>query len=244
MRYRADYTRHEYIYAARPEATGWNTPETDQQALAWARELLARARLAPPARILELGCGMGALALGLALEGFRVAGADISPTAIAAARRRAAALGIDGHFAVGDITAPSWRVGPFATGAFDAVLDGLCWHCMIGSDRATFLRAARGALQPGGALLVMTMCGDPRSARLAQRFDPVSRYVTDGEVAERYLGLAASLRAELARAGFAHRYERVEEGDDATGDQDMYLAVAQSQSTSQRARAHRGGGQP
>lgn len=49
---------------------------------------LLAAALPREARILELGCGTGALALALAAHGFRVTAIDASPTMIAEAERR------------------------------------------------------------------------------------------------------------------------------------------------------------
>ena len=51
----------------------------------------------------EVGCGEGYLTTLLAKQGCRIRGSDLSPAAIAEARRRAAALGLDIPFAIADI---------------------------------------------------------------------------------------------------------------------------------------------
>jgi SAM-dependent methyltransferase len=60
------------------------------------------ATLSPGDRILELGCGDGALSCFLAGQGFDVTGVDISPGMIDEARRRATAAGVPAKFEVGD----------------------------------------------------------------------------------------------------------------------------------------------
>lgn len=58
-----DYARHEQVYAQNPAAPGWNSPAVDAEILSYVFELLDVANLKPPARILELGCGMGNLSI-------------------------------------------------------------------------------------------------------------------------------------------------------------------------------------
>lgn len=222
---RADYLLHEQIYAAKPTASGWNEADVDQEIFSYVEELLSHAQVIAPAALLEIGCGMGNLALPLAHAGFRVTGIDIAATAIARAVQKAQVVGLDAHFRVGNvILSEAYRGLP----AFDCVLDGLCWHCIIGQDRPAFLRCVSNALKPGGCFLVMTMCGNPRSPRLQALFDPASRYITNGHLARRYLGMPQDLEAELGNAGFEIIYHRFVDGNSVSGDQDMFLAVARS----------------
>lgn len=223
--FQADYGRHEYIYAAHPNASGWNDATVDQEILTYVRELLDQAQLLAPASLLELGCGMGNLALPLAEAGFRVVGIDISATAIEVATQRALGLKDRVSFRVGDVTCTEAYGG---LEAFDCILDGLCWHCIIGLDRRVFLNLVRNALKPQGCLLLITMCGEPRSARLQTRFDSTSRLITNGCIAERYLGQPQDLEAELNDAGFDITYRRLVAGNNHSGDQDMFLAVAKA----------------
>ena len=67
-------------------------------------------------RLLDAGCGTGALAMAAAARGARVTAIDLSPTLVDIARERAAAAGIDGiDFRVGDLTQP-------ALGRFDHIV--------------------------------------------------------------------------------------------------------------------------
>lgn len=221
--FQPDYLRHEFIYAAHPTAPGWNDEVVDKEIFSYVDELLYHAQVTPPASILELGCGMGNLAIPLAGAGFRVVGIDISATAIEVARQRNLAAGGRASFRVGNVTSlEAYRDAE----AFDCILDGLCWHCIIGQDREALLGMVRNALKPNGCFLVITMCGNPRGQRLLACFDPVSRYITDGQIAERYLGQPQYLENELSTAGFNVAYQRLVLGNSETGDQDMFLAVA------------------
>jgi SAM-dependent methyltransferase len=71
----------------------------------------------PPARIADVGCGTGSLAILLAQAGHIVSGIDVSGGMIARARDKAAAAGVDPEFDVNDAMTPPW---PPAT--FDVVL--------------------------------------------------------------------------------------------------------------------------
>ncbi len=222
MIFQPDYLRHESIYSANPTASGWNSMVVDREILAYAGELLHQAQVAPPASILELGCGMGNLAIPLAGAGFRVVGIDISATAIHVASQRSLGARSNVSFRVGNVISIEAYQD---LGTFDCILDGLCWHCIVGQDRKTLLGLVRKVLKPGGSFLVITMCGNPRSSRLLAHFDLASRYIVDGRIAERYLGLPQDLAEELREAGFEIAYHRLVSGNSETGDQDMFLAV-------------------
>ena len=60
-------------------------------------------RAAGAREIHEVGCGEGHLSMLLAGDGLQVRGCDLSPDAIAAARRQSAARGLDIPFAVADL---------------------------------------------------------------------------------------------------------------------------------------------
>lgn len=83
---------------------------------AWA-SLLTPLMPPAPARIADLGCGTGSLAILLAEAGHIVSGVDVAAGMITRARAKVAAAGVDADFEVGDATTPPW---PGAT--FDVVL--------------------------------------------------------------------------------------------------------------------------
>lgn len=98
------------------------------------------------ARVLDLGTGTGTLARGFAARGARVTGIDIAPAILDQARTLAARDGLSLDFTVG--TAEETEQ---ATGAFDAVTAGQCWHWF---DGPTALMEARRVLRPGGRLCI------------------------------------------------------------------------------------------
>jgi len=116
---------------------------------AW-RALLARHLPAPPADVVDLGCGTGTLAVLLAEQGYQVRGTDLSPTMVAAARAKAGRAGLAGRVTVveGDAGAPSYDVG-----SADVVL---CRHVLWAlPDPAGALAAWGRMLRPGGVVVLV-----------------------------------------------------------------------------------------
>ncbi len=106
--------------------------------------------LAAPAggcRVLDTGCGDGALAAALAGRGAEVFGVDSSQGMIAAARRRAQTQRADAHFAV----AQAERL-PFASENFDTVV-AITVLCFIPDPAAAMAEMTR-VLKPGGRLIL------------------------------------------------------------------------------------------
>jgi len=61
---------------------------------------------APPALVVDLGCGTGSLSVLLAERGHSVIGVDVSPVMLARAREKAERAGVDVAFVVGDAATP------------------------------------------------------------------------------------------------------------------------------------------
>ena len=100
-------------------------------------------------RVLDLGCGGGLVAEGLAREGFAVTGIDASLSSLSAARDHAMALHDAQHYAGGD----ALRL-PFAGGAFDdVVFADVIEH--VGDPDRLLAEAAR-VMAPGGLFLFDT----------------------------------------------------------------------------------------
>ena len=123
---------------------GLRDPDTR---VAWAA-LLTGHLPAPPADVLDLGCGTGTLTVLLAQAGHHVDGIDLSPAMVAAARTKIAAAGVTATVEEGDAADPP---GPAA--AYDVILSRhVLWA--LPEPRAALTRWAR-LLRPGGRLVLV-----------------------------------------------------------------------------------------
>ena len=107
---------------------------------------------APPAaaRVLEVGCNDGSnlLPMAAALRDGRFVGCDVSPTAIAAAREGAHALGLANvEFEVADLAA-------FDAGRFDYIIAHGIYSWVAAPVRDALLALAARALTPNGVMFV------------------------------------------------------------------------------------------
>jgi SAM-dependent methyltransferase len=113
------------------------------EAAAW-RAALRRALPEPPASVLDIGAGTGAMTLLAAELGYRVTALDLSEGMLAQAREKATRRGLDVEFVVGASTAPP-------SGPFDAVIERhVLWTT---PDPAGALSAWRRAA-PAGRLVL------------------------------------------------------------------------------------------
>jgi SAM-dependent methyltransferase len=140
--------------------------------------------LPPGAAVLDVPCGDGRIALGLARAGHRVTGVDIAPAEVELAA--SAAAGLDARFLAGDL-----RALP-VTGPFDAVVSwGNSFGYLTPEDSARSLAGMHAVLRPGGRLALESLC-------VAESFLP-------GGLAERAEHEFGGVRMELV-----NRYDAVE----------------------------------
>lgn len=98
--------------------------------------------------VLEVGCGMGCMAMNWALNGARITAVDLNPVAIAQTRQRFAV-----HQLAGTIHEADAEALPFADASFDFVYSwGVLHHTPHAADA---LGEIRRVLKPGGELGVM-----------------------------------------------------------------------------------------
>jgi ubiquinone/menaquinone biosynthesis C-methylase UbiE len=152
----------------------------------------------PPARVVEIGCGNGIIAMLLAGKGYEVHGIDISQAAVDWARERFAEASRAGTFRQGDVC----DMSIFADASFDAVMDGQCLHCLMGDDRGRCLQEVRRILSPNGVFVVSSMCGPPKSDEAKASFDAASLSLMKNGEAFRTLKPLNELCSELVNAGF------------------------------------------
>ena len=128
----------------------WNAAEYDaKHAFVYEKAKGLVELLAPKAgeRILDLGCGTGALTAEIARRGAEVLGVDRSEEMIAQARKKFPAL----RFEVLDareLRARSNRVGNVSEAGFDAVFSNAVLHWIPEADQV--IAGVAGALKPGG----------------------------------------------------------------------------------------------
>jgi SAM-dependent methyltransferase len=105
--------------------------------------------------VFDLGCGAGRHVTYLGGRGFRMAGADISPTGIQRANTACAERGISFDGRVSDMTALPWE-----DAAFDAALSISTIHHGLRADIQRAIDEVWRLLRPGGLFLVDFPCTD------------------------------------------------------------------------------------
>jgi SAM-dependent methyltransferase len=150
---------------ARGDATGWfetlyAAAEQGTTTVPWAdfapypRLVSALAGLPGGGRAVVVGCGLGDDAEHVASLGFATAAFDVSPTAIAAARRRFPRSTVD--YVTADLLSPprTWA------GAFDLVVEVFTLQVLTGAARRAAVARLAGLVAPGGRLLVIAGARD------------------------------------------------------------------------------------
>lgn len=123
-------------------------------------------------RVLDAGCGSGALSFALRAKGALVTGFDSSPVMVELARQR---LGEDADLQVADISLPL----PFADGAFDDVVVSLVLHYL--QDWTAPLSELRRVLKPGGRLLLSV-----NHPRILESSEPSADYFSVTQYSDEY----------------------------------------------------------
>lgn len=180
-----EHVRTQYDRAARWYDRLWQhytTPTLDV--------LMARLLRHPPGRLLDVGCGTGALETRLAAQWPEtpLVGADLSKEMLAAARRK-----LEDRPVVSFVQASADAL-PFADAHFDLIASASAFHYFPRPVAA--LREMRRVLRSGGALVLLDWCRDlfpmPLLDVMLRRFDPAHcRAYTQAE-----------LRRMLLEAGF------------------------------------------
>ncbi len=200
---KTDYAGHDRSYQRRrddPDYAGWIRHDelAEDWQLIW-QPLIQKNAFPQEGRLLEFGCGAGNISIYLAQQGYEVVGVDIAPTAIAWAAENAAKAGVNATFLMENVL----ELAQIADTSFDVVLDGRCFHCIIGSDRVRFLQSAHRVLKLGGILTICTMCNQvPETLYFQEHFDPKSRCIMHNDIATRYIGDSNEILQEVILAGF------------------------------------------
>jgi ubiquinone/menaquinone biosynthesis C-methylase UbiE len=188
-------TTARYLHGTSPEEQA----RLVRQASVLETVLLEGLSLSPGERVLEVGCGVGAVLgkLAAAFPGVRLAGADVSPEQVAGARRHLGSLGVEAELVVADGARLPWD-----SRSFDHVV--MVWVVEHLADPLAVLREALRVLRRGGTLHLTetdydTLRVSPPDAAIRACLDAyVARFdsVGDAHAGPRLGGL-------LERAGFA-----------------------------------------
>jgi SAM-dependent methyltransferase len=123
----------------------------------------------PSGRALDLGCGTGTDSVYLAQHGWDVTGVDMVPSALAAARRRAAAAGVSPRYLKGDAT----RLRELGVGdGYTLVLDFGCFHTLPADRRDPYVQGVSEVAADGATLLLYGFARPPRLAPMRAEFTP------------------------------------------------------------------------
>jgi ubiquinone/menaquinone biosynthesis C-methylase UbiE len=180
-------------------------PEEQQRLLAqaehWREELiLAGTTLATGTRLLEVGCGVGAVLgiLGEAFPGISLSGVDIEQRQLNFARAHLTSLGLEA-----DLRCADARALPYGDESVDHVW--MMWLLEHVANPVSALREARRVLRPGGRLTAIevdytTMWASPSSRAIEALFAAMCRGMDAGGRSD----AGTYLARWLDQAGFAH----------------------------------------
>jgi SAM-dependent methyltransferase len=126
--------------------------------------------------VLDAGCGTGENALHVAALGRRVVGFDVAETAVATAREKAAARGLDAEFVVADALQLE-RLGR----AFDTVLDCGLFHTFDGDERREYVSGLARVTKDGGHVHLLCFSD-------AEPETPVPHPVSERELRDAFTG--------------------------------------------------------
>ncbi|MPZ26237.1 MAG: methyltransferase domain-containing protein [Micromonosporaceae bacterium] len=163
------------------------------------RVLAGRLAVGPGARVLDAGCGMGAVARSLARDpGLDVIGIDILDFNLATARRRSAAAGLADRTRFGQA---DYHRLPFVSGSFDAVYT--METLVHAADPEAVLGEFWRVLKPGGRLVLFEYSRTP-AEQVPEASNRAIELVCDLAAMPAWLRLYhGELEKLLAKAGFA-----------------------------------------
>jgi ubiquinone/menaquinone biosynthesis C-methylase UbiE len=144
-----------------------------------ARRILRATGAGRGARVLSIGCGIGDTELLLAPRVGHVTGVDLSPAAVAEARRAASARDIrNAQFVAG-----SWRSAAFSNEPFDAVVAIFFLHHLPDAELTAFPGEMAKLLRKGGTFYALDPSARRLSGFLGQLLVPrlMKKYQTDDE---------------------------------------------------------------
>jgi 2-polyprenyl-3-methyl-5-hydroxy-6-metoxy-1,4-benzoquinol methylase len=187
-------------YSRRADEAYWTELWSQVENLSYVREErghlphqlrgLVKRWVAPGARMLEAGCGLGRFTVAAAALGYRAEGIDWSSQTIEVLQRRFPSI----PWRVGDV-----RCLDVSDGTYDAVYSpGVCEHFEAGPG--TVLEETRRVLRPGGIAIVSTPCFNSWLQRRASRL--TDRAASPGAEFYQYAFTPGGMAELLRQLGF------------------------------------------
>jgi SAM-dependent methyltransferase len=153
-----------------------------------ARQYYERLEIAPGARLLDVGCGSGQLALMASRDGFNTTGVDIAENLIERARERASAEHLNARFEVADAEAL-----PYPDASFDVVVSLI--GAMFAPRPDLVARELLRVCAPGGTI---AMANWTASGFVGQMFKTIARFIAPSNMPSPLLwGDEATVRERL-----------------------------------------------
>ena len=162
----------------------------------------------PGARVLEVGCGTGAVTGRLVQRGARVTALDQSAGMLEQARRRLAALGPDAVAHVEWLERTASEIDALPRGAYDAVVLSLCLSEMSADEQRYVLARVGERLRPQGRAVVADEVVARGGGRLLQILGRAPQWLLGWLLAGSVSRPVSDLRARLEAAGLVVRRER------------------------------------
>lgn len=104
-------------------------------------------------RVLDIGCGTGALTLRAAKKGAKVKGIDINSQMLEIAKKRVAEANLEQNVELCEMGVA--ELGCEEAGSYDVVMSGLCFSELTEDELIYTLKEVKRILKPGGTLLIV-----------------------------------------------------------------------------------------
>ena len=153
------------------------------------------------ARVLDIGCGTGLLALVCARRGAQVTGVDISPLMLDIARQKVKQAGLEERITLVEMSAIELDE-KFEGGGFDTITSSLTFSELSDDEQRFVLGQCHRLLKDGGRLIIADEVVPPWPRRALHLLVRLPLMVVTYILTQTTTGAVAQLEAKIAAAGF------------------------------------------